>query len=77
MTAKSQVCKITEDVQLRICEDKVLASFHPIVLIGPSGSGKTGKNQAKAKAREAEIDQLVYKLYDLTQEEIKTVESAS
>jgi adenine-specific DNA-methyltransferase len=30
--------------------------------------------QAKVKALEEEIDQLVYKLYDLTQEEIKIVE---
>ena len=30
--------------------------------------------QAKVKALEAEIDQLVYKLYDLTPEEIKIVE---
>jgi len=32
------------------------------------------KKQAKVKTLEAEIDQLVYKLYDLTQEEIKFVE---
>jgi hypothetical protein len=30
--------------------------------------------QAKVKALEAEIDQLAYKLYDLTPEEIKIVE---
>jgi hypothetical protein len=30
--------------------------------------------QARVKALEAEIDQLVYKLYDLTPEEIKIVE---
>ena len=32
------------------------------------------KKQAKVKTLEAEIDQLVYKLYDLTPEEIKIVE---
>ncbi|MCD4676641.1 MAG: hypothetical protein K8S18_11710 [Desulfobacula sp.] len=32
------------------------------------------QKQAKVKALEAEIDQLVYKLYDLTPEEIKIVE---
>ncbi|GAI96587.1 unnamed protein product [marine sediment metagenome] len=31
------------------------------------------QKQAKVKALEAEIDQLVYKLYDLTPEEIKIV----
>jgi len=32
------------------------------------------QKQAKVKALEAEIDQLVYKLYGLTEEEIKIVE---
>ena len=32
------------------------------------------KKQAKVKTLEEEIDQLVYKLYDLTPEEIKIVE---
>ena len=32
------------------------------------------QKQAKVKALEEEIDQLVYKLYDLTPEEIKIVE---
>ena len=32
------------------------------------------QKQAKVKALESEIDQLVYKLYDLTPEEIKIVE---
>ena len=32
------------------------------------------KKQVKAKTLEAEIDQLVYKLYDLTPEEIEIVE---
>ena len=34
----------------------------------------TPQKQAKVKALEAEIDQLVYKLYGLTPEEIKIVE---
>ncbi|MBA7556722.1 hypothetical protein ES705_49439 [subsurface metagenome] len=34
------------------------------------------KKQAKVKALEAEIDQLVYKLYDLTKDEIAIVEKA-
>lgn len=32
------------------------------------------QKQARVKALEAKIDQLVYKLYDLTPEEIKIVE---
>ncbi len=35
---------------------------------------KNPQKQAKVKSFEAEIDQLVYQLYDLTQEEIKIVE---
>ena len=35
---------------------------------------KNPQKQAKVKSLEAEIDQLVYKLYDLTPEEIKIVE---
>lgn len=35
------------------------------------------QKQSKVKAIEAEIDQLVYKLYGLTPEEIKIVESSS
>jgi hypothetical protein len=35
---------------------------------------KNPQKQAKVKALEAEIDQLVYRLYDLTEEEIKIVE---
>jgi len=35
---------------------------------------KDSQKQAKVKALEAEIDQLVYKLYDLTPEEIKIVD---
>lgn len=35
------------------------------------------QKQAKVKALEAEIDQLVYKLYDLTEEEIGIVEGRS
>ena len=34
------------------------------------------QKQAKVKALEAEIDKMVYKLYDLTQEEIKIVEGS-
>ncbi|MGC8928284.1 MAG: hypothetical protein ACP5QK_10225, partial [Myxococcota bacterium] len=35
------------------------------------------KKQAKVKELESQIDQLVYKLYDLTEEEIKIIEGAS
>ena len=35
---------------------------------------QNSQKQAKVKALEAEIDQLVYKLYDLTPEEIAIVE---
>ena len=35
---------------------------------------KDSQKQARVKFIEAEIDQLVYKLYDLTPEEIKIVE---
>ena len=35
---------------------------------------ENNKKQAKVKALEAEIDRLVYKLYNLTDEEIKIVE---
>jgi len=45
-----------------------------LAITDSEGYSQNSTKQAKVKPLEAEIDQLVYKLYDLTPEEIKIVE---
>jgi len=42
----------------------------------PTTSGRNPQKQAKVKEYERQIDELVYKLYGLTDEEIKIVEES-
>ena len=62
--------------QTSITEQKLFADFvNQILSITKSEDyAENPQKQAKVKALEAEIDQLVYKLCDLTSEEIKIVE---
>jgi len=74
--------KISESDQKPFIDlvDKILEiinpSSSPFIKGGQEGDYLTNPNkQAKVKEYEHQIDQMVYKLYDLTKEEIKTIES--
>jgi len=69
---------ISTNRQTSITEQKLFADLvNQILSITKSVDYfQNSQKQAKVKSIEAEIDQLVYKLYDLTPEEIKIVEGA-
>jgi hypothetical protein len=56
--------------------DQIIQKVDEILTLTQSPNFETSKEkQQKVKELEKEIDQLVYKLYDFTEEEIRLIES--
>lgn len=61
----------------RLLPVKIPTELEPfVIIVDRILSAKKANPQADTSALEAEIDRLVYKLYDLTEDEVKIIESS-